>query len=112
MFRKHKRLAPMAKCLIKKNQEVVVTSGANRGARGKVLAVLIHQQRVLVEGVNLVKRATRKSQQHPQGGIVEREGTIHISNIMPADRYDARRGSQPAAASAKPAKTKPKTATA
>jgi large subunit ribosomal protein L24 len=114
MFRKHKRLAPMAKCSIKKNQEVVVTSGAHRGKRGKVLAVLYTQQRVIVEGVHLIKRATRKSQQHPQGGMIEREGSLHISNVMPAERYDSRRGNAGAATTtaSKPTKAKTKASAA
>ena len=48
------------------------------------------KQRVIVEGVQMIKRHTRKSQEHPQGAIVEREGTIHLSNVMKADQFDAR----------------------
>ena len=75
---------------VKKNDEVVVIAGADKGKRGKVIAVLPKQQRVIVEGARMVKRHMRKSQQHPQGAIVEREGTIHLSNVMKADRFDAR----------------------
>jgi large subunit ribosomal protein L24 len=75
---------------VKKNDEVVVIAGASKGKRGKVIAVLHKQQRVIVEGTRMIKRHMRKSQQHPQGAIVEREGTIHLSNVMKADRFDAR----------------------
>jgi large subunit ribosomal protein L24 len=72
---------------IKKNDEVVVISGSHRGSRGKVLQILTSNNRVLIEGVNLIKKAVRKSQQNPQGGLVEREGTIHVSNVMRAEDY-------------------------
>ncbi len=88
---------------VKKNDEVVVLSGANKGKRGKVIAVNPKKQRVIVEGVAMIKRHTRKSQQHPNGAIVEREGTIHISNVMSAAVFDARaakRGGTSAAAKA------------
>jgi large subunit ribosomal protein L24 len=75
---------------VKKNEEVVVIAGADKGKRGKVIAVLPKQQRVIVEGAQMTKRHLRKSQQHPQGAIVEREGTIHLSNVMSAAQFDAR----------------------
>lgn len=75
---------------VKKNEEVVVLAGANKGKRGKVIAVNPKKHRVIVEGVAMIKRHTRKSQQHPNGAIVEREGTIHISNVMSAATFDAR----------------------
>ncbi len=65
-----------------------------------MLEVKTKKQRVVIEGLKMIKRHTRKSQSHPQGAIVEREGTIHISNVMLASRYDERRG-----ATAKPAET-------
>ena len=77
-------------CHVKKGDEVVVIAGSNKGKRGKVISVSPKSQRVIVEGVNLIKRHTRKSQQYPQGAIVEREGTVHISNLMKADRFDGR----------------------
>jgi large subunit ribosomal protein L24 len=52
--------------------------------------VLRDKQRVIVEGAKMIKRHTRKNQQHPQGAIVEREGTVHISNVMRAEQFDAR----------------------
>ena len=77
---------------VKKGDEVVVISGAQKGKRGKIIALLGKKDRVLVEGVRMIKRHTRKSQQYPQGAIVEREGSIHVSNVMKADLYDARAG--------------------
>ena len=82
----------MASFHVKKNDEVVVLSGADKGKRGKVIAVLTKKSRVLVEGVRISKRHLRKSQQHPQGAVVEREAAIHISNVMPAAKYDERAG--------------------
>lgn len=84
---------------VKKNDEVVVLSGSNRGKRGRVIAVHGKKQRVLVEGVRMIKRHMRKSQQYPNGQIIEREGSIHISSVMKADQFDARaakRGPAPA----------------
>ena len=75
---------------VKKSDEVVVLSGSNRGKRGRIIAVLAKKERVIVEGVAMIKRHTRKSQQHPQGAIVEREGSVHISNVMSAANFDAR----------------------
>jgi len=80
----------MVKFHVKKGDEVVVIAGTERGKRGRVISVLRAKQRVIVEGVKLIKKHVRKSQQHPQGAIIEREGTIHISNVMRADRFDAR----------------------
>jgi large subunit ribosomal protein L24 len=75
---------------VKKNDEVVVIAGADKGKRGKVIAVLPKRQRVIVEGARMMKRHMRKSQQHPQGAIIEREGALHLSNVMKADQFDAR----------------------
>jgi len=77
---------------VKKNDEVVVLSGSSKGKRGRIITVLAKKQRVIVEGAAMIKRHTRKSQQHPQGAIVEREGSIHISNVMRAAEFDARAG--------------------
>jgi large subunit ribosomal protein L24 len=87
----------MPKAHVKKNDQVVVIAGTERGKRGKVIRVLVDKQRVIVEGVKMIKRHTRKSQQHPQGAIIEREGTIHLSNVMLADRFDARAAKRAAA---------------
>jgi len=80
----------MSKFHVKKGEEVVVLAGKEKGKRGKVITILAGKERVIVEGVQMIKRHTRKSQQHPQGAIVEREGSIHISNVMLAGNYDAR----------------------
>ena len=82
----------MSKLHVKKGDEVVVLAGAEKGKRGKIIAVSSKKNRAIVEGLKMIKRHTRKSQDHPQGAIVEREGTIHLSNLMKADRYDARHG--------------------
>ena len=90
----------MPKCHVKKGEEVVVIAGTERGKRGKIIRVLPEKQRVIVEGVKMIKRHMHKSQQHPQGAIVEREGTIHLSNVMAAEKFDARaakRGAAPVA---------------
>ncbi len=68
---------------IRKNDVVVVLRGVPRGRTGKVLEVLSSQNRVIVEGVNLVKKAVRKSQERPQGGIVEKENPLPLSRVQP-----------------------------
>jgi large subunit ribosomal protein L24 len=93
----------MPKFHVKKGEEVVVLAGKEKGKRGKIIAVLRKQQRVIVEGVQMIKRHTRKSQDHPQGAIVEREGTLHLSNVMKADQFDARSAKRGGAAA--PAQT-------
>ena len=75
---------------VKKNDEVVVIAGADKGKRGRIISVVAKKERVIVEGARMIKKHMRKSQQHPQGAIVEREGTLHISNVMKADQFDAR----------------------
>ena len=80
----------MAKQHVKRGDEVVVIAGTERGNRGKIIAVITKKNRVIVEGLKMIKRHMRKSQRQPQGSIVEREGTIHISNVMLAEQYDAR----------------------
>jgi large subunit ribosomal protein L24 len=80
----------MASLHVKKGDEVVVIAGTEKGKRGRIIEVLTRDQRVIVEGVKMIKRHTRRNQQNPQGAIIEREGTLHISNVMRADRYDAR----------------------
>ena len=67
---------------IKKGDTVKVISGNYRGKTGKVLKVLPDRNRAIVEGINFIKRHTRPSQNNPQGGIIEREASIHISNLM------------------------------
>lgn len=67
---------------IKKGDVVKVITGKYKGKEGKILKVFLKTNRVIIEGVNLVKRATRPSQQNPQGGIIEKEAAIHASNVM------------------------------
>ena len=80
----------MASAHVKKGDEVVVIAGTEKGKRGKIIEVLRAKQRAIVEGVKLIKKHTKKSQQNPQGAIVEREGTVHLSNLMKAEVFDAR----------------------
>jgi large subunit ribosomal protein L24 len=80
----------MPKFHVKKGDEVVVLAGKEKGKRGKIISILAAKERVIVEGVQMIKRHTRKNQQNPQGAIVEREGSIHISNVMAATSFDAR----------------------
>jgi len=74
---------------VKRGDLVVVISGSHRGKEGKILEVLPAKDRARVEAVALVKRHTKKSQEHPQGAIVEREGSVHISNLMLKSVYDS-----------------------
>ena len=74
---------------VKKGDQVTVTTGNHKGAAGKVLAVLPKKQQVLIEGIRLIKKHTRKSQDNPQGAIVEREGPIHISNVKRVEEAEA-----------------------
>lgn len=83
---------------VKKGDEVVVIAGSEKGKRGKILAIVATKQRVVIEGVRIVKRHTRKSQQNPQGAIVEREGSLHLSKVMLATRFDERASRRGAAA--------------
>ena len=80
----------MAKQHVKKNDEVVVIAGTEKGKRGKIIEVLPGKQRVIVEGVKMIKKHTKRNQQNPQGAIIEREGTVHLSNVMLAEKFDAR----------------------
>ena len=107
LFRVNKARFPQGKFHVKKNDEVVVLSGTQQGKRGKVLQVLRDRNRVIIEGVNFIKKSSRKTQEQPQGGIVEREGALHISKVMLAADYDARKGATaPESTEAKPAATK------
>lgn len=70
---------------IRKGDLVEVISGKEKGKRGRVLRVLNKKDRVVIERLAMVKRHTKPTQQSPQGGILEKEGSIHISNVMPID---------------------------
>lgn len=67
---------------VKKGDTVVVISGKDRGKKGKVLEVQLDRNRVIVEGVNVVKRHMRPSRRNPQGGIISQEAPIHASNVL------------------------------
>ena len=71
---------------VKKGDQVEVISGNFRGSTGKILQVLARKERVLIEGVRLIKKHLRKSQDNPSGKIAEREGPIHISNVKLVER--------------------------
>ena len=75
----------MSKLHIKKGDQVQVIAGDSKGQTGKVLKVEVSKQRAIVEGVNLCKKATKPNAQNPQGGIVEKEAAIHISNLQVLD---------------------------
>ena len=79
----------MQKFHVKRGDEVVVIAGSHKGKSGKVLEILAAQSRARVEGVAMIKRHLKKSQEHPQGTIAEREGSVHVSNLMLKASYDA-----------------------
>ena len=70
---------------IRKNDNVMVIAGNSRGKSGKVLKVYPGTQRVIIEGVNIMKRHSKPSQKNPQGGIIQREAPVHVSNVMLID---------------------------
>ncbi len=108
IYRINKPRNPQTKFHVKKNDEVVILSGKDRGKRGKVLEVLRDRSRVIIEGQNFIMKSTRKSQSQPEGGIIKREGALHISKIMLAADYDSRKGAtaKTESAEAKPAAKK------
>ena len=73
---------------VKKGDQVEVIAGNYRGSSGKILQVLPKKNRVLIEGVRLIKKHLRKSQDNPSGSIAEREGPIHISNVKLVERSE------------------------
>ena len=75
----------MSKLHIKKGDTVVVNAGNSKGQKGKVLRVLVKEQRAVVEGINMVSKSTKPSAKHPQGGIIKQEAPIHISNLNVVD---------------------------
>jgi large subunit ribosomal protein L24 len=70
---------------VKKDDIVVVIAGRDKGRQGRVLRVISETERVVVEGINVMKRHMRPTPQSPEGGIVEKEMPIHLSNVMPWD---------------------------
>ena len=71
----------MVKIIIKTDDRVLVIAGENKGSEGKVISVIRDQNKAIVEGVNLIKKHAKPSAQNPQGGIIEKEAPIHISNL-------------------------------
>lgn len=71
---------------VRKGDHVEVISGNHKGSSGKVLDIFARKQRVVIEGVRMIKKHMRKSQDNPQGSIAEREGPIHISNVKVVER--------------------------
>lgn len=70
---------------VKKGDKVQVLSGKDKGKQGTILAVFPKKDRVLVEGINMVKKHAKPSQENPQGGILNQEASIHVSNVLPID---------------------------
>ena len=75
----------MAKFHIKRDDQVIVLAGSDKGRSGKVLKVLVDKERVLVDGIKLVSKSTKPTAANPQGGIVKQEAPIHISNVSLID---------------------------
>ena len=67
---------------LKTGMSVRVISGNHKGKEGKILRIIKDKERVIIEGVNLIKKHTRPTQENPKGGVIEREGSLHISNVM------------------------------
>ncbi len=83
---------------IKRGDQVVVIAGSQKGKEGKVLELLGAKQRARVEGLAMIKRHERKSEKNPQGAITEREGSIHVSNLMLKSVFDSSKRAKKAAA--------------
>jgi large subunit ribosomal protein L24 len=81
----------MRRLHVKKNDMVVVLSGEDRGKLGKVLATMPAKNRVLVEGINIISKALRKSQSNPKGGIITKEAPIAVAKVMLQEKYEIRR---------------------
>ncbi len=81
LFKSNKR-EPIKKLNVRKNDIVRVIAGDDRGLEGKVLKVFPKKQQLIVEGINFIHRHTKPTQENPQGGIIEKEGPIHFSNVM------------------------------
>ncbi len=75
----------MSKLHIKKGDTVFVNTGVDKGKTGRVLEVLVKEKRAFVENINMVSKHTKPNAKHPQGGIVKKEASIHISNLNPLD---------------------------
>jgi large subunit ribosomal protein L24 len=77
-------------CHVKKGDSVEIIAGDHKGEQGKVLKVLPDRSRVLIEGINMVYRHMRPSRRYPQGGRIQKEAPIHISNVLPVDTKSGR----------------------
>jgi large subunit ribosomal protein L24 len=75
----------MSKLHIKKGDTVYVNTGVDKGKSGRVLEVLVKEQRAIVEGINMVSKSTKPNAKSPQGGIIKKEASIHISNLNPIE---------------------------
>ena len=75
---------------VKKGDNVQVITGNHKGAIGKILQVFPTKQQVLIEGVRMIKKHTRKSQDNPQGAIIQREGPIHVSNVKKVEEAESK----------------------
>ena len=75
----------MEKIRIRKNDMVIATTGNSKGIKGKVIKIFPKSNRAMVEGVNLISKHTKPNASNPQGGIIKKEATIHISNLMLID---------------------------
>ena len=75
----------MSKLHIKKGDTVIVLAGKDKGKKGNVQKVLVEDQRVIVEGINMVSKSAKPSAKNPQGGIVKQEAPIHVSNVSLID---------------------------
>lgn len=78
----------MSKLHIKKGDIVYINTGEDKGKTGRVLKVLVDQKRAIVEGANMVSKHTKPNAKNPQGGIIKKEASIHISNLNPVDKND------------------------
>jgi large subunit ribosomal protein L24 len=74
---------------VKRGDQVVVIAGSHKGKSGKILELRSAKNRAVVEGVAMLKRHVKKSEQHPNGAIIEREGSVHVSNLMLQSTFDA-----------------------
>lgn len=92
----------MNKFHVQKGDEVLVITGSQKGRKGKILEIRTDSHRVLVEGLNMIKKHVRPTQENPKGGVMEREGSLHISNVKLLSR-----GSTTGAKDKKKTKTQP-----
>lgn len=74
-------VSKLVKSHVKRGDEVEIVSGSQRGQKGKVLQVFPRKQRIVIEGLRMISKSTRRSQNNPKGGIEQREGSLHISNV-------------------------------